>query len=92
MATKPKKVGTRKGTDGSQQYTSPRAARDPDLREKILRTARNTNQKVDPKAVGKASHQSFMQYGVNDLAKGRVLFLVESLRQHPRRQTSQDDP
>ena len=69
MATKPKKVGTRKGTDGSQQYTSSRAARDPEFREKILRTARNTKQKVDPKAVGKASHQSFMQYGVNDLAK-----------------------
>lgn len=57
-----KKVGTRKMRDGAQQYTSPSMARDPKMIEKL------TSKGANPKAVGKAAHAAFMQYGVKDLS------------------------
>lgn len=68
MVTKPKKVGTRRGRDGAQQYTSPKLARDPKMLDKIMDTARNT--KVKPKSgmAGRASATAFLQYGAKDLA------------------------
>lgn len=84
--TKPvKKVATRKYPDGSQQYTSAAWARDKGKISKTVKAARNSKTKINPKLLGVAASEAFMQYGSKDKAvKTLASMRVEKAKGKPK--------